>query len=353
MADKLRIGVIGLGGIAQNAHLPAYEKLLDKIELVAGSDVSEDQRNKAQERFKFTKTYSDYKEMLDKEKLDAVSVCTPPSVHAESSIAAMERGIHVLCEKPVAMTADEAQKMVDSAKKNKVKFMVAFQSRFNPESRMIKEYVDKGALGEIYYAHSIALRRRGIPGWGVFTIKSLSRGGPLIDIGVHALDHTIWLMGSPKPVSVFGVTYQKIGTRPGVNMFPRPWDPAKFETEDSAFALIRFDNGASLYLQCAWAINLPEKGQVQLAGTKGGAETNPLRIFGETETHLTDSSPVLFDWQTKEGNRGMQDAKVKHFIDCILEDKEPITTPDEIMSVAKIIDAIYESDEKQDLVKLK
>jgi predicted dehydrogenase len=352
MAKKLRIGMIGLGGIAQAAHLPGYEKLLDKVELVAGSDISEEQRTKAAERFKIPKTYADYKTMLDREELDAVSVCTPPSVHAEASIAAMDRGIHVLCEKPVAMTAAEAQDMVDAAKRNKVKFMVAFQSRFGPEAQVLKEYIDAGELGDIYYAHAASLRRRGIPGWGVFTIKALSRGGPLIDIGVHILDLTIWLMGSPKPVDVMGTTYQKLGTRPGVNLFPRPWDPAKFETEDAAFAMVRFDNGATLYLETSWAINMPELHSTRLAGTKGGAETSPLRIFGETKNNLVDISPVIPEWQKRAGGQSTQDAKVKHFVDCILNDTQPITTPDEIVNLAKLIDAIYDSDEQKKMIHI-
>lgn len=348
MPKKLRIGIVGLGGIAQHAHMPGYEKLADQVEMVAGSDISEAAREKAAERFKLAKTYDDYMKMLENEELDAISVCTPPASHAPASIAAMDRGIHVLSEKPVAMTAEEAKAMVDAAKRNNVKFMVGFQSRFSPESRLLKEHIDAGELGDIYYAQASALRRRGIPGWGAFTLKEISRGGPLIDIGVHILDQTLWLMGSPKPVEVTGATYQKLGTRPGINVsWAGGWDPNKFETEDSAFAMVRFDNDATLYLETSWAINLPERHTIRLAGTKGGAETHPLVIFGETPTHLTDNSPYIPEFMKKQN---LQDAKVKHFIDSIQNDTEPITTPDEIVSIAQLIDAIYESAETKKTV---
>src|SRR5262249_39058305 len=203
--------------------------------------------------------------------------------------------VAVMLEKPVARTAGEVREIIAAAKLSGKKLMIGFQYRFTWQTQALKKIVEAGELGEIYYARALSIRRRGIPGWGVFTSKELSGGGPMMDLGVHALDQAIYLMRSPKgppqPVSVFGQTFQKLGTRPGFNNFG-PWDPTRFETEDFATGQIRFADGSLLLLEASWALNtLREMHRVELMGTEGGAETQPFSINGEKAGLLMTTRP--------------------------------------------------------------
>ena len=236
---KLGIGIIGSGGIAQNAHMPGYAAVPDLCKIVAVADVNADAAKVAAEKFNVKHVFSDYKKLLEMDEVDAVSVCTPNYLHHEPTIKAFQAGKHVLCEKPIAMNAREAAEMVAAGRKAKKKFMVGYNLRFAPTNQLLKKYIDAGDLGEIYFARAQALRRRGIPGWGVFIDKSKQGGGPLIDIGVHILDLTLWLLGHPKPVAASGQTYAKFGKRSDIVGFMGQWDYKNFTVEDFAIGLIR------------------------------------------------------------------------------------------------------------------
>src|SRR6266545_6412392 len=219
----LRVGIIGTGGIATGAHIPGYQKT-PGVELYAACDVIKERAESMAERFGFRRVFTDFREMLKDPDLDVVSVCTPPFAHKDATIAALEAGKHVLCEKPMALDGDEAQQMIDAWYKSRRthhnKFSIGFQSRYGKNAQLLKRMIDAGELGEIYYGRASYLRRRGVPAWGVFTSKAKNGGGPMIDIGVHAMDLAMWLMGHPEPVSVYGVTYRKFGNRPNVY---NPW----------------------------------------------------------------------------------------------------------------------------------
>ena len=183
----LRVGFIGMGGIA-NHHANLYKKL-GGVDLVCGCDI----RQEALDHFKNThgiqNLYTDFKKMVKEFKdVDAIDVCTPNGVHAPAAIAAADAGLNVFCEKPMAMSAKEARMMADAAKRNKVQFVMGFQHRYEPRSFAIREQIESGKFGKIMYVRAQALRRRGIPNWGVFGQKKLQGGGPMIDIGVHILD---------------------------------------------------------------------------------------------------------------------------------------------------------------------
>jgi predicted dehydrogenase len=185
MTEKLKIGIIGSGGIAQGCHMRGYAAIPDLCEIVACCDVNPETAKKAAEKFDVPKTYTDYREMLAVEKPDAVSVATPNKYHKQPTIDALKAGVHVLCEKPLGMNADECREMCAAARDNGKILQVGLQSRFNGPSKWLKTYIDGGNMGDIYFARAQALRRRGVPGWGVFIDKDLQGGGPLIDIGVH------------------------------------------------------------------------------------------------------------------------------------------------------------------------
>lgn len=340
-AKKLGIGIIGAGGIAQSAHMPGYAAVSDLCEIVAVADSNPETARAAAAKFNVPNVLTDYHDLLAMHEIGAVSVCTPNYLHYQPTLDAFAAGKHVLCEKPIAMNANEAKEMVAASKRAGKKFMVGYNNRFAPTSQILKRYIDGGALGDIYYARAQALRRRGIPGWGVFINKELQGGGPLIDIGVHILDLTLWLMGHPKPVAASGITYAKFGKRSDIVGFLGQWDYEKFTVEDFAAALIRFDNGATVVLESSFVANIPEDvWNSTLCGTEGGATTNPLTIVKEEFHSLQTFKP-----EVKSENVNTHGAEVKHFVEAVVNDTEPLVTGEQALMVAKIMDAIYKSSE--------
>jgi len=339
---KVRVGIIGSGGIAQTAHMPGYAAIPDLCEIVALADTDPVAAKTAAEKFHVKHVFSDYHDLLAMDEVDAVSVCTPNYLHKQPTIDAFAAGKHVLCEKPVAMNAAEAKEMLAASRKAGKKFAVGYNTRFNPGSQLMKRFVESGDAGEIYYARAQALRRRGIPGWGVFIDKAKQGGGPLIDIGVHILDLTLWLMGHPKPVSASGVTYAKFGHRGDIVGFLGQWDYKNFTVEDFASALIRFENGATVVLESSFVANIPEDvWNTTLCGTEGGVTMNPLTLVTERHRALNITRPEL-----PEKNVNSHHAEIKHFVECILTDTQPLVTGEQALMVAQIMDAIYASSEK-------
>jgi len=276
---KLKVGIIGTGGIAWAVHIPGYQKL-EGVEVVAGCDINPEHLKNAMERFGIPRGYEDYREMLEKEDLDAVSVCTPNYVHKDPTILALKAGVHVLCEKPIGLNAKEGFEMAEAARKYKKILQVGFCWRWNGAARAIKRYIDDGAMGEIYHSEVIAMRRRGIPGWGVFGEKDKQGGGPLIDIGVHALDLTLWFLGHPKPVSVTGSAYQKFGRREGIIGLMGQWNRETFTVEDFAAGFVKFENGTSMQIISSFCANRNgDPFNSVLYGTEGGASLSPSAIY--------------------------------------------------------------------------
>ena len=335
---KVRIGLIGAGNIAQNAHIPAYLKQAD-AELVAVCDLKEDRAKGVAEKYGMKHVTTDYNELVALDDVDAVSVCTWNNAHAKAAIAAAKAGKHILCEKPMAMNTQEAEAMKKAVEENRVVFMMGFVNRFRPDSKAIKEIADSGKLGEIYYAKTGVLRRRGTPlGW--FTDLSKSGGGPVIDIGVHVIDLTWYLMGKPKPVSVSAATFRKIGDykTKGVGRWVAfDTDDLKFETEDSASGFIRFENGVSMSFDVSWAINGKETGVYSnIFGTKAGASLDPLTIYGEEAHYLTDATPTV-------ARENIFENEIRHFLDCVKEGRQPIAPVEDGVRIQKILNGIYDS----------
>ncbi|MBI2844039.1 MAG: Gfo/Idh/MocA family oxidoreductase [Armatimonadetes bacterium] len=338
--SKIKVGVIGCGGIARRRHFPALLAQPD-VEVVAACDVDENCVQSVASEFGVPRVFSDYKDMLSMDEMDAVDICTPNFVHMAPTIAALEAGKHVLVEKPIARNAAEAARMVEAARKSGTKLMVAHCFRFRSDSQALKRFVDGGAMGEIYYARVHAIRRRGIPSWGVFTDKEKQGGGPLIDIGVHILDTALWLMGYPRPVSASAMTYAKFGKRPGVIGLWGQWDYNNFTVEDFAAGFVRFENGASLTIESSFAANI-EKDSMNfcILGTEGGCQFDPLKIFREEHGTLVDLTPTCLP------TVDMYQAEVRAFLDSIWNDTEPAVTGEQALTVAKVLDAIYESSER-------
>ena len=243
---KVAIGIIGFGGIAKAAHATGYKKLPDWCEIVAAADIEPERLTEAQsDKWNIPHVFTDYKKMLEMPEIDAVSVCTPNYVHMQPTLDAFAAGKHVLCEKPMAINATQAKQMVAAAQAANKKLQIGYNLRFGAGAQAARRAAQEGLLGDVYFARARALRRRGVPGWGVFIDKEKQGGGPLIDIGVHITDMTLWLMGHPKPIAASGQTYTKFGTREGVLGQMGKWDPKKYTVEDFATAIIRFDNGGN------------------------------------------------------------------------------------------------------------
>ncbi len=347
MADKVRVGIIGAGGIAQNAHMKGYETIPDTCEMVAVADLNEKVANEAAEKFGIKRIYSDYREMLADGEIDAVSVTTPNKFHKDPTIDALRAGIHVLCEKPLAMNAAEAKEMCAAARESGKILQVALQSRFSGPGRFMKEYIDAGNMGEIYFARAQALRRRGVPGWGVFIDKEKQGGGPLIDIGVHILDFTLFLMGYPKPVSASGKTWDMLGKNPELTNNFGDYDRSKFTVEDFAVGMIKFDNGAVVSLESSFMANQGESESMktQLFGTKAGAN---VKIWGDDPIEIyTESNRQLFDLKPKNVPQveSPHTAEVVAFIDAIQNGKESPVPGLNGLILNAIFDALYKSSE--------
>lgn len=357
--SKLRIGIIGCGGIANNKHFPALKQQSDKSEIVAFCDIQEERAKKACEEHGSddAKYYTDYKELLKDKSIDVVHVCTPNVAHSPITVAAFKAGKHVLCEKPMAHNPEEAQKMMDAWKKSGKKFTIGYQNRFRQEVQALHAACEKDELGDIYFAKAHAVRRRAVPTWGVFQDKAQQGGGPLIDIGTHALDITLWMMDNYEPVSVSGSVFNKLGNledAPEGNMFG-PWDPKTFEVEDSAFGYIKMKNGSTIFLEASWALNILESKEAAttLCGTKSGAQINAGMSYPVSEliynkahngmlVEERNSSAGAISFFEGEGS-SPEVLEAKQWLEAIIEDKEPLVKPEQAFVVTKILDAIYKS----------
>ncbi|MFS0725913.1 Gfo/Idh/MocA family protein [Paenibacillus sp. 1P07SE] len=351
MSQVLKVALIGCGGIANGKHLPALSRNQNVV-LVAFCDIVEDRAVQAAEKYGVpgAKTYTDYRELLKDQEIDVVHVLTPNDSHAEISIAAMEADKHVMCEKPMAKTAAEAREMVAAAKRTGKKLSIGYNNRFRPDSQYLKKVCEEGELGEIYYARAHAVRRRAVPTWGVFLDEEKQGGGPLIDIGTHALDLTLWMMDNYKPVSVTGSVFHKLGQKENAANAWGPWDPAKFTVEDSAVGFIKMENGATITLEASWALNTLEVDEAKctLSGTEGGADMKGgLRINGEEKSRLYVKEIDLKGGGVAfyEGSGGDKDIDVEAaaWINSILSDTDPVVLPEQALVVTEILEAIYES----------
>ena len=358
---KLKVGIIGCGGIANSKHMPALASQKDKCEMVAFCDIIRERAEKAAAQYgaEGAKVYEDYHDLLADPEIDVVHVLTPNVAHCPITVAAFEAGKHVMCEKPMAATTEDAQLMIDAWKKSGKKFTIGYQNRFRKDTQTLFKACRAGDLGDIYFAKAHAIRRRAVPTWGVFPDKSKQGGGSLIDIGTHALDITLWMMDNYEVESVNGSVFEKLGhmKEATVGSMFGPWDPDKYEVEDSAFGFIKMKNGATIFLESAWAINLRESREAActLCGTKAGAEIigGMSKAEGEydlifnktdygqlTEETLSPGGTIAFFAGTSDKP---EEAECKQWLEAILNDGEPLVKPEQAFTVTKILDNIYRS----------
>ena len=355
----MRAGIIGCGGIANSKHMPAIKKL-GLTDLVAFCDLIEEKAVAAKENFgaEDALIFTDYKELL-KLDLDAVYVLTQNRAHSYITVDALNAGKNVLCEKPMAKTSAEAKKMLDAAQKSGKILTIGYQNRYRADSQTLKRLCEEGELGQIYFAQAHALRRRGVPTWGVFTDKSKQGGGPLIDIGTHSLDLTLWFMDNYEPAAVTGVTFEKLGKtlQPPVQGNPMgTWDPDTFEVEDAAFAFVTMKDGSLITIDASWILNSTEErcAASYLCGTVAGAELTGVgganneklylnKIMGGKQVKIEANTSVggvdLFPGKTVQPF----DVECKVWLDAIEGKGELVVKPEQAFTVTKILDAVYKS----------
>ncbi|WP_019639112.1 Gfo/Idh/MocA family protein [Paenibacillus fonticola] len=349
MSKTLKVAIVGCGGIANGKHLPSLAQQLE-VQLVAFCDIIEERAQKAAAEYgvEGAKVFTDYRELL-KEDIDVVHVCTPNDSHAEITVSSLESGKHVMCEKPMAKTTEQARQMLDAAKRTGKKLSIAYQNRFRSDSLYLKQLCENGELGDIYLGKALAIRRRAVPTWGVFLDEEKQGGGPLIDIGTHALDLTLWLMDNYEPKSVTGSVFHKLGSRENAANAFGPWNPEEFKVEDSAFGFITMKNGATIMLESSWALNVVETGEAKtlLCGTEGGADMKDgLRINGEKlsrlyETKVDFGSGGVAFFDGEQETDATREARA--WVEALLEDKEPLVKPEQALVVTEILEAIYTS----------
>ncbi|MCS7462859.1 Gfo/Idh/MocA family oxidoreductase [Paenibacillus doosanensis] len=359
MGEELRVGIIGCGGIATAKHMPSLAKL-PQVRLAAFANRTEDKACQAARTFGAAdaKVYTDYRRLLEDRTVDVVHVCTANDSHAEIAIAALEAGKHVMCEKPMARTTADAKRMVEAAKRSGKKLTISYNNRYRPDSQYLYQMCRSGDLGHIYMAQAHALRRRGVPTWGAFLDKETQGGGPLIDIGTHALDLALWLMDNYKPRTVLGSAFHQLGKQANAANPYGSWDPAQFTVEDSALAMITMENGATVTLEASWALNIVREGtaKVTLCGTQAGADMwDGLTINGEkygrlytTQIHLQPKGIPFY--QTHEESPAELEARL--WIEAILSGGEPVVKPEQALVVQEILEAIYASAETGQAVSL-
>ncbi len=351
MGKRLRVGIIGCGGIANGKHMPSI-KAIDVADMVAFCDLVEERAVKAAKEYgtEDAKVYTDYKELLKDESIDVIHVCTPNRSHADISIESLHAGKHVMCEKPMAKTAADARRMVEAAKETGKKLTIGYQHRHKAQARYVKQVIERGDLGEIYYAKAPAIRRRGTPNWGVFLNEFEQGGGPLIDIGTHSLDLTLYLLDNYKPRMVVGTKYKKL-TDPNCANPWGPWDVNQHTVEDSAFGFIVMQDGTTIILESSWALNTIEpiqEGSTVLCGTKAGAQirNNVVTINKDDLNRLVEINPDL-----SAGGVAFYDGieetpqitEQKTWYDAILNDTDPVVLPEQACVVSEILEAIYKS----------
>lgn len=347
---KIAVGIIGCGGIANNKHMPAL-KALEEVEMTYFCDTTLERAREAAEKFGASgaKITTDYKALLADPTLGAVHVLTPNDSHAHITVAALEAGKHVMCEKPMAKTAAEARAMLDAAKRTGKLLTIGYQNRYRNDSTYLYRACQNGDLGDIYMAKAHAIRRRAVPTWGVFLDAEAQGGGPLIDIGTHALDLTLWCMDNYAVKSVQGTVYRKLADQKETGNAWGDWDPEAFTVEDSAFAFITMKNGASIFLESSWALNTLDVGEAKttLCGTKAGADMrDDLRINSVNFGKLTTLKPALgaegvdfYDGDALEA----KDLEARCFYDAVLYGKELLVKPEQALVVTEILEAVYES----------
>ncbi len=325
MAEKpLLVGLIGAGQVAQVAHIPAWQQLRPAAQLVAVCDEDKARLGAVAQKFGISRAVADFEEILRDKSIAAVDICTPNHLHAPMAIAALRAGKHVLCERPMARNGREAETMTKAAEKAGLTLMVAMNNRFHDDAAILRRFIDKGELGNLFYMKTGWLRRGGSYGWKAE--REMSGGGAVLDLGVQMLDVATWLAGDRKVATVSAQIHH-----------PRPGS-----VEDAAVALIRMTGGLAFTVEVSWSLTIErDVAYLHAFGTRGAATLSPLRIHKELRGNLMDVTPAVAS--PKNLFKYSYDREISHFVDCIQNGAKQISPGVDGLEVMRITDAIYAS----------
>ena len=342
----LRVAIIGAGQVADKVHASYYATRSD-LQMVAVCDSRLPQAQAFAAKFDIENSYDDLRLMLVQAKPDAVSVCSPNRFHFEHVMAALEAGCHVMCEKPPAMTPQQAAMMRDLARQQGKVLAYDFHHRFSLDAQLLRDQMQAGVLGEVYLTTATALRRSGVPGWGVFTNKEMQGGGPLIDIGIHMLDAAMYVLGFPAIRRVMAHSFQKLGTVKNSGQFGE-WDPTQFTVEDALFGTVEFVDGGLLRLETSFVLNVEPTSQmnVTFCGDKAGATLFPARIYNDVNGELN----MIAQREQADDNRHFR--SMEAFIRSVQGESVDIADAEQGFIIQQLVAALYESAEKGEWVTL-
>ena len=350
-----KVAVAGAGMIANAGHIPAWQALRGEVEVVGVFNHTLDKARQTADRHGIPHAYDDCRRLLAELTPDIVSICTPNVSHPTYALQALEAGAHVFCEKPIAASHADAVAMYQAAETAQRHLFVAQTGRFSGANIAAQALVADGHLGAVYYAETSAFRRRGVPTWGRFHLRAASGGGPLYDLGVHALDALLWIMGNPKVVAASGATYAKLANQDEdvitsladsgapVGVFaPRPYDRSEYDVEDMAAGFLRLENRATISIRASWEANLPDgTGGTLILGTKGGLTFNPLTFIGtlgryqaDTQLNVPPNPSVPFSGHWKA---------TAHFVEVLEGRAELLVKKEEVLNVMAALDGLYRS----------
>lgn len=342
--QKTKVAIIGCGNISA-CHMDGYCAMADEVEVIACCDIDEPKAKAYAAHWGIPHVYTDCRKMMAAEKPDAVSVCTWNAAHKDCTVAALEGGADVLCEKPMAMNATEAEEMIAAAKKAGKLLQVGFVRRFGCDADTVRAFTADGTLGNIYYGKCTYLRRNGAPG-GWFGDKAFSGGGPLIDLGVHVIDLSRYLAGNPKPTEVFGVTYANLGPDRAAGGV-KAWDIGNggahpYTVEDFVSAMIRFENGFTLSVEASFNLNVKnDSGEIALFGTKAGVKIAPnVELYTDLSgqfVNIATAGDTGFDFVKSFR------AEIAGFLHAASGAEVCRASMEDGLMLMKIIDAIYAS----------
>lgn len=338
--NPLKVGIIGCGNIAKTVHAPALFEH-PKVQLLGFASRTKQRAIDLARQYGHpnAQVYADARALIEDPNLDVVHICTPNNTHALYAQLALEHGKHVMVEKPPAHDYASALKMFEALKQSDRQMSVMFHNRYRGETEALKKAIDAGQLGEIYYAEAHAIRRRGVPTWGHFTNQTIQGGGPLLDIGSHALDLVLYLLGNDPVVTVMGTTYQKLKDQGHLGNDFGPWKPEDYTVEDSAFAMLRTRRNATIIVRASFALNIAasKEAAVTLAGTRAGADLQDSAIIHTYEK----GEPLSKRLESKQ--TAAHTACIHAFIDALIANRPVPISFESALAVQQVISAIYDS----------
>ncbi len=342
MAEDIRIGIIGVGMIG-NSHINGYAKV-PGAKIVAVADVNEAEATRVAAEHNIPQVFTSFRDLLALDEIDAVDVCLHNNLHSPVTIAALEAGKHVYCEKPMAGAYVDAKNMYDAAEATGRKLHIQLSTLYSKEHKTARKLICDGALGRLYYARSFGFRRRGRPfvdGYGTapFVQKAQAGGGALYDMGVYHIAQVLHLLGNPRVETVSGATHQE------VPMYEHKAKEAGYDVEEMGLGFVRLAGGISLSIEESWAAHYDNSESSKILGAKGGLKLSPLTLFstaGDVEYSASvDIDGTDFRWHRWTENYSAYDSSQHHWVAALQGTVELIDTAGIALNVMLISQGIY------------